>query len=378
MMKKIILGIIIILSLIAAVIYSVYMVRINQQKNVAVNREIYLQYFKAGQDLFSVGKFSEAATSFEKSLNANNDKKQNGQAVLDLAKSYFFSQQPEKAVNILKKMSTDQDYPSYYQANALVVLAGFYYFKVEDDNFFRTNVFTGDLEKILVESNNSLSLAINNLLEKSISIYPSIRAYYWSGVWYSEKAIINTDANIKVGYLQKARDCLSHGDYILASDTQNNLLGNSAPVYYYLRARLLARLFTLGGLGSKAEVDEAFSKALDLHGKDARVFTQYNTDFWLRFYWAAFVAEFDGANGQDKIKELITPIINDYASGNPVQANFFQALENLNKDENVNTYSHRKALLVAKYSPEFKEILVKLGWSEEELGRAITSLGEVK
>ena len=172
---------------------------------------------------------------------------------------------------------------------------------------------------------------------------------------------------------------LRQGDKLLASNIQNNVSKNILSQAYSLRARILAGLYTYNAGPLKEEVEQNYQKALDLFKDSDNYISRKHSMLTTRFQYAAFIAEFEGKNGTSKIKSIIEPAISGFNDSEIKKADFYDNfLRNISKPEMNFHYRKRRALLIAKYIPEFKDLLKQLGWTDEQLNTKITPIGEQK
>ncbi len=371
------------LTIIIVIGSGVYLAYKQNKKEKTAKEQNVQQVLDIGNKLYSDGKFNEFIVEIEKILNNNNgviDTQQQNKAKALLAWAYFNKNATIddriKAVQINKSIINNSSSSERDKANALIAL-GDYYHRNDDEDFARRYIFNdGEFAKILKESDDNIELSIEKLYEWSNEFYPTAIAYYQIGNYYCYLELLSIEGknprlitSIREQYIANVKEMLRQGDELF---TQTN-----ASYAYNLRTRILACLYAYDAGPTKEEIEDDYQKTISLYQSSERLYTKTNLILTVYFQYASFIAEFEGEKGTSKIKSIIKPAISGFNNPETRKADFYNNfLRNISKPEMNFHYRRRRALLIAKYVPEFKYLLKQLGWTNEQLNIKITPLGE--
>ncbi len=351
-------------------------------------KQEFWQNVDMGNVLFLKGDFNQSIINLEKALSLNLGDANKNNAKINLANSYFYKNKDGdnriKAVLILKQIVKDLNATNNNKANALRTLGDFYYRDV-DANFAKQYIFDGDkFAEILKNSNGNAELAIKKIYEWSNEFNPRAIVYYRLGAWHCCSALLSIEgknprlsAETVKEYITIVKEMLRQGDKYFANEMSNDILSKAQQgTAYHLRARALAGLYTYSMGPTKEEIEENYQKAINLYETGDNYISKMHSILTVRFHYAAFIVEFEGKNAVNKIKSIIEPVISGFNNSEIKKADFYNFLKNINEPENNFHYRRRRALLIAKYVPEFRDLLKQLGWTEEQLNIKITPLYE--
>lgn len=324
--------------------------------------------YKTASKLYRQGKLKESIPAFLKLSEEAPTKAGEVQAKLKLAFDIFRRNDGGdrvQAVNIYKEIIADSSTPSYQRAIAISDLMDTYN-GTHDNTFARNVIFKGEpFEQYLKEAReldyrNDVDYAMRRAYELAESIYPLSLAEFRIAGWYFG-AIDSGRATKeqKVELLDKLEEWTLKGEANLPR-TLRLKYETSTIGYIYMSDALARRALARFGKGDYSLAEQAFEKALETIVREGDIHA-YILGTYIRFHYAALLADKYGKAKIDKITAILKPIYNTPPQFENYPSGFEEFLRNETASEH-DTHGHKKDLIVlSKMVPEFKSYLDSKG-----------------
>lgn len=343
--------------------------------------------FSVAGTIWGRGDFRAAHDAYQKIANDESvEQLIRSRATQRSGRSQYLSGEREEGANQLKRLfiqepTADSDreevtlFNYFSKTNSIIGLSDMYYQTLDKD--FATNViFAGDpFAKALADAENNVERAwyslykLTNLFNRIV-----VSSEYKLAEWHMYQ-LLNRDGLITElstdeidSHIYEARKHLRRGDSLYA-----HAMFIGWPKYYRAgatctRAEVVAAMYAYGR-APKKEADSMFKKCINLYASDTSYVSRM-AEPQAKIRYAGFKIEFEGANGYAATKDLIDPIVANY------QANkedvIYEFLYNLGRNQDyADHYIKRKVLLVARYAPGLKDLLVELGWDVDMVNASV-------
>lgn len=325
--------------------------------------------YKTASELHHDGKIDEAIQAFSKLAEEAPTKGGEVQAKLKLAFDTFVRNRGNdrvSAVGIYKEIIVDESAPAYQRAIAVSDLMDLYN-GTHDNNFARNVVFKGEpFEQYIKEARelnykSDIDFAVRRSYEFAEILYPLSLAEFRIAGWYFgalDSGLATTEQ--KKELLSKLEEWTLKGEENLP---QTLLLNYEVTKigYIYETQALARRALARNGKGDYSLAEMAFEKALEaitVNGEDYHV---AGMGAYIRFHYAAMLADVYGKTKIKEIAALLNPIFNISTQWANLPSGFYEFLKNEASSEH-DTHGHKKDLIIlSQMVPEFKSFLDSKG-----------------
>lgn len=315
------------------------------------NNPFYLQ----AEGLRRTGDTKQVIELYQKALELATDPTERGQIQFKIA-AMGSRVDTTTSIQQLKNLAADTTQSNLQRAYAVQQLGQTYYKNTNKDTV--SLIFSGEPYADFYKEKD-IRLALRRLFEYASSFYPLAISELRAARWYADevyalkqKAALTKDEQIRVDfYLSIIREKLA----LAEADIERT---KTAPNAKYLipealtrRAGVLARL-ALAGEESFADPEKAFAEAIDAN-------VLIRDDGPSRVNYALYLVGKYGASRQDDIIATLKPLTSneDYPDGTRI---FLKAERN-------NVLGSKADLVsLASLVPDFKKMLLSLGWSEAD------------
>ena len=323
--KKLRVVLILILLLLVILVSVAYLVK--KQKILPPDVEENQRFEKALKHLNSLDKkeISKAIPKLEKIIQSPTSLEKEAYAKILLSLSHLLTRDSIKAVELLKEVSINENYPKVWRAIAVQHLSELV--DNYNENFIKTYIFIGQpFESFYKEENPAL--AMRKLDEWSDKLFPTVVPNYRVAHWYAEQLTQNklspylSDDERKI-YLSELSQRLERADKIFADVPMESWDKDRLLLSYFLKARTLGKLYLLFPAETKkfGDAENFFKKAVEVH---AATYLPQKLWFAPLFYYAAFLSEIAGDSRTEEIKSLLTPLYDETLSHKDPLSNFFK------------------------------------------------------
>lgn len=340
-----------------------------------VSHQQLITEYKEAIILLNAGRFNDAKLkleeylSFESYLNTVGDATNIGPAKIQLADSYFYLGEREKAVKILREVIATPSLPDGVRAGAFIRL-GNYFYETFDQRFAREVIF-GSTEMRRLFDENDVERSVSNLYNEAAKINPfTIIGYYGRGIYYSNKLLSqnNLSESERDTYLGYVSNDMGKGDAVfleVVAGRQPSSVATKA-FAYQLRAKLLfAMHYADPSLQEENErIRTDFETAINLFTKSGKsvLRAEYQYIIWM--------LQNDKAGNADAIKSMTDDFYKklSIADGTDVQRDMFvEFLKNIRSYPEH--YYYLGAVLIGENDARVKDFLVGIGWPQEAFGK---------
>ncbi len=311
------------------------------------------QYARAQQHMAS-GEYATALQEFNTALVLARGARQAAQIRFNIAHATSLTGDPIKAIELYKQIVEDEDNSPILRAYAIQYMGRQYYGSRSEA--ISDAIFTGDTFAPMRVAGNDIA-SYRNLFEYGSDIYPlALAELYIASGYVSELSLIPTEASevARDHILKVIKVRLARADQEMERMTQST--SNEVvllPETLFQKATVLDKLRTVDPAVTKQEVENAYVKALNSY---ATIASNKGEDFYARLYYAAFLAEAYSTTRISDIIAALVPVYDALNSTNPYRAQYLQ------NNRNPAAAHHAKLVLLAKTIPQFKDLLISLGW----------------
>lgn len=348
------------------------------------NRQAVNQKLQSGRELLNTNSPQSAIPWLQQAVSSAVDFDQKSRAELNLGAAYLAAGMPEQGIALLKEVSLNTNYPVGYRSTAAQNVIG-YYKNSQNIDFALKNIFTGPTWSGFIVGDNQdatgLNLATKNAylwilsFDTSTSVF---NVYYTLANWYADDIKSQTGA-AKAQDISKTKTYIQLGDAMYpkilavnaAAKKQDptgvlpftvGVIGNALT----LKARALAGLYFAGDASATFEtVSSAFTQALSTLDSDP---TGYSTGLYSHFQLADFLVRADPVANKAAVVKALSFIYSD-----PAQYTVNVFFQGFLKSYGAANSAYRKTqtwkdlVVMAGIDPQFKALLIKLGWAASDL-----------
>ncbi len=313
--------------------------------------------FGRGVASYKEGDYDQAYQQFTQATASAVDPVQEGQARIKLASSFEKSggfSNYIKAIAIYKEIALNPSYTNITRAYATQALASLFYAYADPkitDEIFSTEPFAS------MRVSDDVALSYRHLFEYAASLYPLGTAQLRIADWYAN-AIANRTASAEeisqYKAIIRANIDAAHKDTQRIQYDENE----KANIFSILQreAVISARLAVAGDM-SFGNWEDLFRQAVNY----AQISGVKGSDGYARVNYAKFMAKIGGSARANDIMSILAPI----NANSSVYAN--TPFERFLKNEANDVLSYKSDLvMISNFDPEFKDHLIKLGWSETD------------
>jgi hypothetical protein len=226
---------------------------------------------------------------------------------------------------------------------------------------FATALGTGSLT-----DSHDLSRAINSLNEIANKTYPLSYLYYTDASWYAARiTALDSDA------FKRVQSDIATGDALSAKEaTMSDFIPGSFSFDFY-SAGNLARFNAMTLMAQQdgqlaATVAKDYAELMDTFARYPDHHALQSIEKYVRFYYAAFLANFYGETEKTDITDILRPTFSsvdglDKINGYSIWP-FYE--RELSKPEGEQGANAKSILKLASVVPEFNDFLVSKGWKK--------------
>ena len=324
--------------------------------------------YKKGVDAQQAGDLNASIAAFNESLkNAPSDLAEVRRKI-NIASLEFRRNEGDDRVDAVKtyrEILENSSLPASYRASAISRLMNFLDAS-RDEEFAKKEIFKGELlEPFLKEGD--VWLAERRAYELSSQLSPSPTTAFLIAGWYNRQLLENKSLTqtAKTEYLAKLKEWTRKGESLLPLMASQNYSKSQAAFAYMLAG------IEKGGIAqffdrNYSPSEYAFKEALKFLGDVSNDADSYNLGFFVRFNYAAMLAEAFGGKRLTDIRVLLQPVI---APPPPQFQNypfsFYEFLENENSPAHKDYIARKRIVLLSGLMPEFKSFLDSRGLKYE-------------
>jgi hypothetical protein len=304
----------------------------------------------------NLGDRPAARTSYLAALEHEQDPQRRARLQYLLALTYVIDD-PRQAIDLFKEVATNEQVHPRERAYAIQRIGMIY--PQNNDAGLVPLIFSGEpFEKMYVEKD--VDLAFRRLYEHALSFHSIAIAELRVAMWYANELRRTKDsaayASTSATYIPLIREHISRAEADMKLTSTIAGPKDLIPDALYLKAVLLARLYLAGADNNLAVVETAFQAALD--AAIAQKFPP-GIDGSARFGYATFLAKYTDESRLSDVKTLLEPMITGHDKY-PVFELFFRTEKNNVRNQKADL------VLLSNLLPEFKEMLIELGWTEAD------------
>lgn len=321
--------------------------------------QLFLQKYQTAEKYRNNGNISESLTAYEEALKLAPNIDSATQIKFNIAFATFTRNQGNDRINsseMLKAIINDTFVSALQRAIAITELLDMYY-GTHDETFARNVIFSGEpLGKFL--ENNNIELALRKANEMADSLYSLPLQDFHVAIWYGDRLKNNEAENElqKKEFISKLIQWTEKGESAIP---QTLSLGypNSKLGFIYIMQGIVRKNIADFTNRDYALSETAFKNGLEiLSHTDKTDVLSYGMELFLRFHYAAMIAEEFGIKRRTDIEEILKPILEPVPpqfEGYPFQ--FYEALKNETLSGAHLDKSDIKRL--SELIPEFKKFL---------------------
>jgi tetratricopeptide (TPR) repeat protein len=326
--------------------------------------------YKQGDQLVYDQNYQEAIPVLEDALDEVNSFEQEAQVKYKIALAVDKTGDEIKAINLMKEIVANPDYPNLIKAYAVEYIARIEFSGHQDGVY--EEMFKGDPYQSFLDPNDS-NLSYRRMFDYASSFYPLSLSEARSAYWYAERInhIQNSEPDTpeRAETIKKIKDIIRLKFYNIDADVarESKYAPGSSRIVQALewKAITAGRLF-VGGDDSFGNPEQLFGQAFDaLGGRDS------NDSAFISYQYAAFLANAYGHDRDEDIKRLLDKLYTPDAKTKYKTFYDFIIHEGEHREGehlNFNPEYHRPSIdlpLVAEHDPRFKEILNDAHWHLE-------------
>lgn len=315
--------------------------------------------FRQAQVFAKERKYKDALVEYEKTLTEVQDGIQRTQVQYKIAAMVDLSGDFVRAAELYRGIVSDTSIRPSVRAYAALMLGRIYHITPSQERFdalFSSAPWSSMAAGVQNEE------ALKRLFELSASIQPLALTEAYIAEWYAEQLLRAKNEEITLTSVEKAEylrivekklDFARTDRARIATDPNENVF---VPPAAASEARALAFLHLAGLIEEKA-VHDSFVSALEL----STVYNRPGDDVMFRVRYAIFLLKVGTADSLGKIARILGPLTSDAYTA-PGQSLYLRALAT------YTTVRERNDIIaLAKTDPTFKNVLIELGWKQEEL-----------
>ncbi len=289
---------------------------------------------------------------YKEALQLAENPDQEGQILYKISLTQTYSS-PEEAVSILKDIAANDSYSNTQRAYAVQRIG--LLFDRNLDTELLSVIFSGSPYESFYSEGDTV-LSFRRLYEYASSFYPLAISELHSAKWYAnelKRAHINNSPNfenLKNEYVPLINQKLDNAESDIRRTRGSEGASDLIPEALYLKAITFARL-------SAASLDYDYESAMR-DAINAALIANNNSDMRVRYAYALNLFLYEEGR-LNEVRNLLEPFWLDIDT--------YPGFKRLFIAEKNNTYNQKGELVdVARSIPEFKEMLLSLGWSESD------------
>ena len=308
------------------------------------------------------GDYDASITGFNSALEAAPGKSYAVQTKFKLAFDLYARNRGDDrttAVQMYKDIISDTSVQGFQRAIAISDLMDIWNGS-HDNQFAKDVIFSGQPLGSFLE-NDDVELAVRKSYEMADALSPlSLVAFRVAG-WYSGQL---RDADVrspeKEAFISELKRWTEKGESLIPSALR---LGyeKSKIGYIYQMQGLSRRTIAQFTDGNDVPAEAAFKRGLDVLAEDENDMHSYNVGLYLRFHYAAMLAEVYGDARKSDIEELLAPMVAPPLQFRNYNLSFYEFLKN-EQEGSHDMHGHKgDIILLSKMSPAFDSFLSERG-----------------
>lgn len=309
--------------------------------------------YASAETLLRAGEYDAARTLYLEALKNVRGPEQEAQILYKIALTETQSD-PRSATVRLKSIVVDAGYPDIQRAYAAQRL-GLMFYSVDDKDYLVSQIFADEPYATFYQEGDTL-LALRRLFDYASTFYPLAHAELQSAAWYANEIKYADDTNraeLAEQYLPIIEQKLANADRDIERMLPLSNPRTLIPGAMYWKAAVTARL-DIAGLAFDGE--RAFREALDyilLEGTPEE-------EAYARYGYAVYLfTDSDKEGSEEEARAIFQPVIENIDD--------YPAIKRLLADERGDVLEQKDMLVnIAQSWEEFKNILILLGWSEDD------------
>jgi hypothetical protein len=285
------------------------------------------------------------------------------------------SDSPARGIELLKEVAKSDNYPSLWRALAFQRLSDTIK-DVVDDQYLK--IITDDAYfKSMRDESYPQGGTVKNLCQASFDLYPLPLCSYRIANFYlyrllDDKMLHNLDDQQRKDYLKNAKEKIDMAEKVMSNYPleYQNIFDRGKGIFW--KPFIRTKLYLLGEIDSKdfmIQGDNNFVESISIFNS-GKVWP--TPEAFFTYFYAVSIAEVYREEKIDKVKELTDEVVQRYKRYPKIP--FFLYTRKLADSKYNNTYDVMQFILLSHMNPNFRNLLVELGWSEERLNTPFPKL----
>jgi len=285
------------------------------------------------------------------------------------------SDSPIAGMNLLKEVAKNEKYPNLWRSLAFQGISDTIK-DVADDEYLKI-ILEDDYFKSMRNEAYPQGGTIKNLCQASYDLYPLPLCSYRIANFdlfrlLDDRMIHNLNDQQRADYMKDAKEKIDVAEKLMSNYPLEymNLFDKGKSEFW--KPFIRTKLYLLGEIKDKNFMVEGAKNFED----GVEIFS--NGKIWpkpqgfLTYFYATSVAEVYREEKIDKIRELTDDLVERYKQFPKIP--FFIYTRKLSDTKYNNTYDAMQFILLSQLNPNFKNLLLELGWSEERLNTPFPKL----